>query len=45
MKVIVVFDFPDVVDVDSVHADSVVNELMLDLKHLPNWYIEEAYND
>jgi hypothetical protein len=31
MKVIVVFDFPDVVDVDSDHADNVIDELTIDL--------------
>jgi len=50
MKVVVVFDFPDVVDVDSDHADNVIDELTIDLKRLENtvgytWYIEEAYND
>ena len=45
MKVIVVFDFPDVDDVDSDHADNVIDELTIDLKRLGyTWYIEEAYN-
>ena len=46
MKVIVHFDFPDVVDVYSDHADNVIDELTIDLKRLGyTWYIEEAYND
>ena len=45
MKVIVVFDFPDVDDVDSDNADNVLDELAIDLKRLEyTWHIEEAYN-
>jgi hypothetical protein len=45
MKVIVVFDFPDVDAVDSDNADNVLDELAIDLKRLGyTWHIEEAYN-
>lgn len=42
MKIHVVFEFPDVKDVDSDEADAIVTELMLDLKHLPGWYIDDV---
>jgi hypothetical protein len=50
MKVVVVFDFPYVKDVDSDYADLVIEELTSDLVHLHNrvgydWTMEEAFND
>lgn len=46
MKVIVHFDFPDVVDCDSIEADTVLDELTIDLKNSGyTWYIEDAYID
>jgi hypothetical protein len=47
MKVIVVFDFPDIKDVESNEADFWIDALSADLKNLEdnvgyNWHIEDA---
>jgi hypothetical protein len=47
MKIIVVFDFPDVKDVNGVLADQEIECLTIDLKRLENtvgynWYIDDV---
>lgn len=47
MKVIVVFDFPDIKDVESNEADFWIDALTADLQRLENtvgynWHIEDA---
>jgi L-ribulose-5-phosphate 3-epimerase UlaE len=46
MKVVVVFDYPEVGNSSSAFADDVIDELMLNLKRIgDNWTIEEAFDD
>jgi hypothetical protein len=46
MKVVVVFDYPEVGDCNSAFADDVIDELMIDLKRIrDNWTVEEVWND
>jgi L-ribulose-5-phosphate 3-epimerase UlaE len=46
MKVVVVFDYPEVGNSSSAFADDVIDELMLNLKRIAdNWTVEEVWND
>lgn len=50
MKVLVIFDFPDVKDVDGPDADFTIDGLSNDLKGFGNhfgynWHIEDAFGD
>jgi L-ribulose-5-phosphate 3-epimerase UlaE len=46
MKVVVVFDYPEVGNSSSAFADDVIDELMIDLKRIAdNWIIEEVFDE
>jgi hypothetical protein len=47
MKIFVVFEFPDIIDVDGQEADSAIDCLEIDLNNLAkdtgySWYIDEV---
>jgi hypothetical protein len=48
MKIVVIFEFEDVRDIDSSHADEVIDSLSIDLKKLAkdndcDWYIDDVH--
>ena len=45
MKVHVIFDFPEVSDVNSEEADDIIDCLNIDLKNFGNYYGYEWYID
>lgn len=46
MKIVVVFDYPEVGNSSSALADDIIDELMIDLKRVAdNWTIEEVFDE